>query len=111
MHTLTCSPKNPYNDIVLTSMEENINECPDIVTLAEADREAYRTLFSSVLVSYETLKVGEGIGQGIGICGNTMEIKLIIIILLGAFGKVYRGQLLKSASESPTEVAVKTIKS
>ena len=40
------------------------NEDPVIVSLTEADRKHYRTLFSSVLVSYDNLKIGDGIGQG-----------------------------------------------
>ena len=41
------------------------NEVTDVVSLTETDKKHYRILFSSILVSYNSLKIGGEIGQGI----------------------------------------------
>jgi hypothetical protein len=44
------------------------NEATDVVSLTETDKKHYRALFSSVLISYDNLKIGGEIGQGKYVC-------------------------------------------
>ncbi|XP_064397080.1 receptor tyrosine-protein kinase erbB-2-like isoform X2 [Halichondria panicea] len=61
------------------------------IQLSDADRLSYEKVFSSILVPYTALTVGEVIGQG-------------------AFGKVFRGEMRKLDSSKVEDIAIKTIK-
>ena len=55
------------------------SETTDVVSLTETDKKHCKTLFSSVLVSYDKLKIGDGIGQGK--C-NTVYSRIIFLQLI-----------------------------
>ena len=65
-----CRPKSSYEGFELTFEEDSgtaeyaCNEASDVVSLSETDKKHYRTLFSSALVSYDNLNIGDAIGQG-----------------------------------------------
>ena len=53
------------------------SETPDIVCLSDADKKLYKTLFSSALISYNRLTVGDDIGEGMlpAVCSTSCTIK------------------------------------
>ncbi|XP_064397110.1 tyrosine-protein kinase receptor UFO-like [Halichondria panicea] len=61
------------------------------IRLNDADKSSYEKIFSSILVPYTALTVGEEIGQG-------------------AFGKVFRGEIRRLDSSKFEDIAIKTIK-
>ncbi|XP_064397081.1 tyrosine-protein kinase Mer-like [Halichondria panicea] len=63
----------------------------DDIRLSDADRSSYEKIFSSILVPYTALTVGEEIGQG-------------------AFGKVFRGKMRRPDCSKFEDIAIKTIK-
>ncbi len=60
-------------------------EATDVVSLTETDKKHYRALFSSVLVSYDNLKIGGEIGQGtydiVCIAGNVLTDPILTIFM------------------------------
>ncbi|XP_064397100.1 tyrosine-protein kinase receptor UFO-like [Halichondria panicea] len=76
-----CSPS--HNALFVTGTDD--------IRLSDADKSSYEKIFSSILVPYTTLTVGEVIGQG-------------------AFGKVFRGEMRRSDSSKCEEIAIKTVK-
>ena len=57
------------------------SETTDVVSLTETDKKHYKTLFSSVLVSYDKLMIGDGIGQGK--CTTVCSTDPIFVIMHG----------------------------
>ena len=54
-----------YTDTLeLTQTLKDIGTSDDAFTLSEADRTSYENFFSSILVPFASLTVGEDIGQG-----------------------------------------------
>ena len=114
-----CRPKNTYEcSEVAADQEEDLgtagyvyNETTDVVRLTEADKKDYRTLFSSALISYDKLKIGDGIGEGMCIHFYNVCQGIEVDLFEGAFGKVFKGEIQTSNSSRPLDVAIKTIKS
>lgn len=89
---------------------EKYEETDHVVCLTEAEKDRYRNLFASVLVPYDGLQLGDAIGEGI-LTRSVGSCLYNFCHYLGAFGKVFKGQLSMEGFKAPRDVAIKTIKS
>lgn len=60
----TVNDRYELNDLDEHSQRYYTATC-EVVCLTEAEKDRYRALFSSALISYNSLKIGDTIGEGI----------------------------------------------
>ena len=122
LYTYRYSNKKGEASVDLDYVDMNDGDESEPLKLSNTDKESYASLFASVLVSHTNIVKDECIGQGeVWFMLLSYEIHspkfmqmLSKNLCLGAFGKVYKGELLHSQGSGKKlvqTVAIKTIKS